>query len=303
MPSPEMQELISELRRRREARAGQEPPPIEEVRAAFAPAVRLHPIADDVEVTEVAEAGAGGVPGYWLSAPGADPDHVLLYVHGGAYSLGSLRSHGELAARLGRAAGMRVFFPEYRLAPEHPFPAAVDDVRATWGWLRDEQGLPAESIALAGDSAGGGLVLALLTALRDAGARLPSAAVLLSPFTDLTASGASITERVAEDPLFTPDMIRGMAPGYLAGADPRAPLASPVFAEPNGFPPLLVLVGSAELLLSDSERLAAAATHAGVDVTLHLGEGLPHVYPIMLGTPEAAEATEEIAGFLRAHRR
>jgi epsilon-lactone hydrolase len=131
----------------------------------------------DVRVTE---APAAGVPAYWLAPPGVAADRVLVYLHGGGYSLGSLRSHGELAARLGRAAGMRVLFPEYRLAPEHPFPAAADDVRTVWRWLRDEQGQPAESVALCGDSAGGGLAAGLLTALRDAGDDLPAAAALLS---------------------------------------------------------------------------------------------------------------------------
>jgi len=300
MPSPEMREVISELRQRQQARAGQAPPPLDQARAAFAPADRVHPLPGDVRVTEVT---AAGVPACWLSAPGVAPGRVLLFVHGGGYSLGSLRSHGELAARLGRAAGMRVLFPEYRLAPEHPFPAAAEDVRSVWRWLRDVQGLPAESIALCGDSAGGALILGLLTTLRDAGEDLPAAAALMSPHVDLTASGASIAERAADDPIFTPEMIRGIAATYLAGADPRSPLASPLFADLKGLPPLLVLAGTAELLLSDSQRLAAAAADAGADVTLQVGEGLPHAYPIMLGTPEAAAATEQIAAFLRAHVR
>jgi monoterpene epsilon-lactone hydrolase len=292
-----MRELISQLRQRQQARAGQAPPPLEEIRANFAPGGRLNPMPDDVDLAEVT---AAGVPAYWLSAPGVDPDRVLLYVHGGAYSLGSIRSHGELAARLGRAAGMRVLLPEYRLAPEHPFPAAAEDVLAVWRWLRDEQGQAAESIVLCGDSAGGALVMGLLTTVRDAGEELPAAAALLSPVSDLTTSGASMTERADEDPIFTPEMIRGVAAAYLAGADPRTPLASPLFAQLKGLPPLMVQVGTAELLLSDAERLAAAAIDAGVDVTLQIGEGLPHVYPIMLGTPEAATATEQIGQFLSA---
>jgi len=156
---------------------------------------------------------------------------------------------------------------------------------------------------VAGDSAGGGLAVALLVALRDAGEELPAAAVLMSPTVDLTSSGASMSERVDEDPISTPAVLRQFASDYLAGADPRTPLASPLFASLAGLPPLLVLVGTADLLLSDSERLAAAADQAGVDVTLGIGEGLPHVYPLMLGTPEAAEATEEIGKFLRARVR
>ena len=296
MPSHAMQNVIDGLRQQRTAGAGHAPPTLAERRATFAPGGEPHPVPADVLVTEVT---AGGVPAHWLEAPGTQTDRVLIFLHGGGFEFGSVRSDGELASRLGRAGGMRVLFPEYRLAPEHHFPAAIDDVIATWRWLRTDQRLPARSIAVAGDSAGGGLAVGLLVALRDAGEELPAAAVLMSPTVDLTGSGASMTERVDQDPLSTPDMLRQFAADYLAGADPRTPLASPLFASLAGLPPLLVLVGTADLLLSDSERLAAAADQAGVDVTLEIGEGLPHVYPLMLGTPEAAEATDEIGKFLR----
>ena len=296
MPSPAMQDVIDAIRKQQRAAAGA-PPPLEERRATFAPAGRVHPIPDDVVVTEVT---AGGVPAHWLAAPGAAPGRVLLFLHGGGFQFGSLRSDGELAARLGRASGMRVLFPEYRLAPEHRFPAAIDDVRAVWRWLRTDQGLSAESVAVAGDSAGGGLAVSLLVATRDAGQRRPAAAVLMSPTVDLTSSGASMTERVEQDPFSTPALLRQLAADYLGGADPKTPLASPLFASLAGLPPLLILVGTADLLLSDSERLAAAAASAGAGVILAVGEGLPHVYPIMLGTPEAAAATERIGTFLRA---
>jgi monoterpene epsilon-lactone hydrolase len=295
MPSPAMRDVIDSIRKQQQASAGQAPPTLAERRAAFAPAGRLHPIPADVQVTGVT---AAGVPAHWLAAPGADPGRVLLFLHGGGFQFGSLASDGELAARLGRAAGMRVLFPEYRLAPEHPFPAAIDDVRAVWRWLRAGQGLAATALAVAGDSAGGGLAVSLLVALRDAREAMPAAAVLLSPTVDLTSSGASMTERADQDPFSTPEMLRQFAAGYLAGADPRAPLASPLFAPLAGLPPLLILAGTADLLLSDSQRLAAAAADAGVDVTLEVGEGLPHVYPIMAGTPEAAAATGQIGQFL-----
>ena len=300
MPSQAMQDLIDAFRDQQKASASQAPPTLEERRAAFAPAGRLHPVPDDVLVREVT---AGGVPAHWLAAPGTDPGRVLLFLHGGGFEFGSLRSDGELAARLGRASGMRVLFPEYRLAPEHPFPAAIDDVLAAWRWLRTDQDLSARSVAVAGDSAGGGLAVALLVALRDAGEALPAAAVLMSPTVDLTSSGASMTERADQDPISTPAMLRQFASDYLAGADPKTPLASPLFAALSGLPPLLVQVGTADLLLSDSERLATAAAKAGVEVILEVGEGLPHVYPIMLGTPEAAEATEQIGKFLQARVR
>src|SRR3954451_71708 len=296
MPSVAMQDMMAALRDRQKAGASRPPATVGDARATFAPAGPVHPVPDDVLVSEVS---ADGVPAHWLAAPGTDVDRGLLFLHGGGYELGSLRSDGELAARLGRASGMRVLFPEYRLAPEHPFPAAIDDVRAVWRWLRTDQQLSARSLALAGDSAGGGLAVALLVATRDAGDALPAAAVLMSPTVDLTSSGASMTDRADEDPISTPALLRQLASDYLAGADPRAPLASPLFASLAGLPPLLVQVGTADLLLSDSERLAEAAVSAGVEVVLEVGEGLPHVYQLALGTPEAAEATERIGKFLR----
>jgi epsilon-lactone hydrolase len=291
-----MQDVIDGLRDQQKAAAGQAPPTLEQSRATFAPAGRLYPVPDDVQVSDVI---AGGVPAHWLAAPGADAGRVMLFLHGGGYELGSLRSDGELAARLGRASGMRVLFPEYRLAPEHRFPAAIDDVQAAWRWLRTDQGLSATSLAVVGGSAGGGLAAALLVAVRDAGEALPATGVLMSPTVDLTSSGASMTERVDQDPFSTPDMLHQFAADYLAGADPKNPLASPLFASLAGLPPLLIQVGTSDLLLSDAERLAAAAAKAGVDVTLEIGEGLPHVYQILLGTPEAAQATERIGKFLR----
>jgi epsilon-lactone hydrolase len=271
MPSRAMQEAIEAFRDQQRAGASQALPTLEERRAAFSPAGRLHPVPNDVVVREV---NAGGVRAHWLAAPGADTGRVLIFMHGGGYELGSLRSDGELAARLGRACGMRVLFPEYRLAPEHPFPAAIDDVLAAWHWLRTDQDLDATSIAVAGDSAGGGLTIAMLVAARDAGEALPAAGVLMSPTVDLTGSGASMIERSDQDPISTPAMLRKFASDYLDGADPRTPLASPLFASLSGLPPLLVQVGTADLLLSDSERLASAAAEAGVSVNLEIAEGL-----------------------------
>src|SRR5690348_6966480 len=188
------------------------------------PAGRLHPVPDDVMVTEVT---AGGVPAHWLATPGADTGRVLMFLHGGGFQMGSLRSDGELAARLGRAAGMRVLFLEYRLAPEDPFPAAIDDALTAWHWLRTSQDLSAASIAVAGDSAGGGLAAALLVAVRDAGQPLPAAAVLMSPTVDLTSSGASMTQRADQDPASTPALLFQPAPDYMAGANPSTTRPAP----------------------------------------------------------------------------
>jgi epsilon-lactone hydrolase len=291
-----MREKIASLRELRAAAAGEPVPTLEQNRARFDSRGDLYPLPGDVQVTET---DAGGVPARWVTAPGAGAGRVLLYLHGGGYQIGSFRSHAELAARLGRASGMRVLFPEYRLAPEHPFPAALEDALAAWRWLRTAQVPGPSALAVAGDSAGGGLAVAMMAALRDGGEDLPAAAVLISPWTDLSGSGASMTERIDDDPILTPGTLSDLAAAYLAGADPCTPLASPLFARLDGLPPLLIQAGTAELLLSDSEELAKAAGAAGVDVTLHAADGLPHVYPAMLGTPEAAAATGQAGAFLR----
>jgi len=296
MPSRQMQEKIRAMLAMRAAAASLPAPTVAQDRASFDSRADLYPLPGDTVVTE---ADAAGVPARWIAFPGADSVRVLLYLHGGGYQIGSFLSHAELAARLGRASGQRVLLPEYRLAPEHPFPAAIDDVLAVWRWLRGAAGLDASAITVAGDSAGGALAVAMMTALRDSGEDLPAAGVLMSPWADLSSSGASMTERVDEDPVLTPDEVRSFASTYLAGADPRTPLASPLFARLDGLPPLLIQVGTAELLLSDSEELAKSAAAAGVDVTLAVREGLPHVYPGMVGTPEAAEATDQAGAFLR----
>jgi monoterpene epsilon-lactone hydrolase len=298
MPSREMQEMIARLTTRRSHRAPA-PPSLDELRASFTlTGLPPYPLPDDVVVSEIPTAS---LPAFWLDTPGTSADRVLLFVHGGGFALGSLHSHGELATRVGRAGRARVLFPEYRLAPEHPYPAAVDDVREMWRWLREDQAVPAKAIALIGDSAGANLLLGLLIALREEEEELPAAAVFLSPVLDLAASGASMIDKEGEDPIFTPAMIRGIFAGYLAGADPRSPSASPLFTSPAGLPPILLQVGSAELVLSDSERFAAEAAAANAPVTLEVGEGLPHVYQAMRDTPEAVTAIDQIGEFLRDH--
>lgn len=296
MPSSQMQAVIDALWQRKAARASGPPRTLAVVRETLAPAGQRHEMPSDIAVQQVE---AGGVPGYWLTAPNADPDRVLLYLHGGGYSAGSFASHAPLAAHLGRATGRRVLFPEYRLAPEHRFPAAVDDTRAVWRWLTTDGGVDAASVIVAGDSAGGGLALGLLHRLRDDDEDVPAGGVLISPFLDCTASGASLQDRADQDPIFTPDLIRGMGPVYLGDADPRDPAASPLFASQAGLPPLMIQVGGAEVLLSDSERLAQVATDAGVGVTLNVAEGLPHVYHNALDTPEATAGIGQIAAFTR----
>jgi epsilon-lactone hydrolase len=291
--SEQLQSAFDEYWRRKPLRAS-DTRTLDEVREQFTPAHRLFPVPDDVDVSTV---DAGGVPATWFRPPGAD-DVVLLYLHGGGFSVGSAHGYGELTARLARATGARAVFPEYRLLPEHPYPAAVDDVRAVWAWLR-EQGLDAGRIVVAGDSAGGALAVALVVALRDAGQELPAGVVLFSPMLDLTASGESVDAREDRDPIFTAEDIRSVGRAYAGDADPRDPRVSPLFADLRGLPPLLVQVGTEETLFSDSERLVAAARAAGLDAALDVGHGMFHVYQSIADAPEAVDATDRAGGFLR----
>ncbi len=243
---------------------------------------------------------AGGVEAEWITAPGASADRVLLYLHGGGYALGSVRSHWDLIARLSAAGGCRGLGLDYRLSPEHPFPAPVEDATAAYRWLL-EQGIRPSNIAVAGDSAGAGLTAATLVALRDAGTELPAAGVMISPWVDLEAEGESMQTRAELDPMVQRPLILGMAETYLAGADPRAPLAAPLHAKLEGLPPLLIHVGDHETLLDDATRFAARARAAGVDTTLEPWDEMFHVFQLFTELPEAAKAVEAIGSFLRKH--
>ena len=250
--------------------------------------------------TKVDPVEAGAVPAEWVSAPDAEAHPVVLYLHGGAYVSGSLQTHRNLAARLSAATGGFVLVIDYRLAPEHPFPAAVDDAVDAYRWLL-QNGTDPTRLVVAGDSAGGGLTLALLLALRDAGEPLPAAAVCISAWTDMECAGESMTTRAAEDPMLSRERLSPMAPLYLGGADPRTPLASPVHADLGGLPPLLLHVGSAETLLDDSTRLARRAEAAGVDVTLEVWEDMIHVWHAFELLPEAGQAMARIGEFVTKH--
>jgi epsilon-lactone hydrolase len=267
---------------------------LEEVRERYAPGGRVFPVPDDVDVAAI---DACGVPVTWFAPPGGG-DVVLLYLHGGGFSVGSARAYGELTARLARAAGARTVVPEYRLVPEHRYPAAVDDIAAVWSWLR-ESGLNAGRIVVAGDSAGGALAMALVVGLRDAGQDLPAGLALFSPVVDMTASGESVVGREDRDPLFTANAVRATGPAYAPNADLSDPRISPLFADLRGLPPLLVQVGTEETLFSDSERLVEAAQAAGVDATLDVAPGMFHVYQAVGDAPEAIDATDRAGAFLR----
>ncbi len=242
---------------------------------------------------------AGGVRGEWVIAPGADPGRVMLYLHGGGYTLGSINTHRDLASRLSRAAAARVLVIDYRLAPEHPHPAAVDDATAAYRWLL-ANGIQPSRLVVAGDSAGGGLTVATLVALRDAGVPLPAAGVCLSPWVDLEGIGESMTTKAAVDSMVQRDGLLKMAAAYLAGQDPRMPLAAPLYANLSGLPPLLIQVGTAETLLDDSTRLAERARKAGVDVTLEPWEDMIHVFQVFaMLLPEARQAIERIGEYVQ----
>jgi acetyl esterase/lipase len=223
----------------------------------------------------------------------------LLFLHGGGFSSGSCVTHRELAARLSLASGARALVLDYRLAPEHPFPAAVEDAATGYEWLL-AQGIKAGQIAVGGDSAGGALALAALLLLRERGIALPAATVLFSPWLDLAVSGPTITSRAALDPLTSGEDLRAAAALYLAGADPATPLASPLFGDLRGLPPTLVQAGDHEVLLSDATRLAERAEAAGVALTLDVWDEMWHVWHAWAGIlPEGQQAIDRAGQFIR----
>jgi monoterpene epsilon-lactone hydrolase len=271
-------------------------PSVAEQRQAMEAMTRMFPVAADVRCERV---DASGVPAEWISAPGAAADRAILYLHGGGYVLGSIDTHRDLVSRISRASGARGLAIDYRLAPENPHPAAVEDATTAYRWLLDQDLDPA-SVVVAGDSAGGGLTVATLVALRDAGDPLPAAGVCLSPWVDLEAVGESMTTRADEDPMVQREALIETAKHYLGGADARTPLAAPLYADLAGLPPLLIQVGTAETLLDDSTRLSERAKAAGVYVELERWEDMIHVFQAfgeML--PEAQQAIGRIGEFIR----
>ncbi len=291
MASPQLQQVIEAIKSLAGMASGSS---IEELRATNEQMAR----AAEPDITSQPVV-ANGVNAAWISAPGAAADRAVLYLHGGGYIMGSLNTHRDMMGRISRAAQARVLGLDYRLAPEHPFPAAVDDTVAGYRFLLD-QGLPPSRLAVAGDSAGGALTLAALIAGRDAGLPMPAAAVCLSPFLDLEGTGESIKTRADVDPIATPEVIDVWAKAYLAGADPRTPLANPLFADLHGLPPLLIQVGDHEVLLDDSTRLAERAQAAGVNAELEVWPEMIHrwhSYAAVL--PEGQQAIDGIGTFLR----
>ncbi len=297
MASPQLQELIDQMR---------SAPPIDptltpqQQRANYE--TITYPMPDNTTVTPV---DAGGVPGEWVVAQGADPARRLLHLHGGGYVIGSVNSHRDLAAALSHASGCAALILDYRLAPEHPYPAALDDALAAYRWMRangPNGAATADATFIAGDSAGGGLTLATMLAARDAGDPLPDAAVTISAWTDLTQSGDSIIGRAEADPRVTVASLDKFANCYLNGADAKTPLASPLSADLAGLPPLLIQVGDAEILLDDSTVFADKAKAAGVDVTLEVWPEMFHVWHHQWAVlPEAQQAVDRIGEYLKTH--
>lgn len=244
-------------------------------------------------------ADVNGVPGEWITPPRLDGGRTILYLHGGYYLLGSIRSHRTLAGNIAAAARARALIIDYRLAPEHPFPAARDDALTAYHWIlaRDARH---DQVTLVGDSAGGGLALEVLLSLRELGEPLPAAAVCMSPATDLTLCGESWRTNAKKDAVLSRHIAEQAQLMYLPGIDPCDPLASPLFADLHDLPPLLIQVGSDELLLSDSTSFAEYARRAGVDVTLEVWPGMQHIWQYAAGfVPEARQAIDRIGEFIR----
>jgi monoterpene epsilon-lactone hydrolase len=292
--SPEQRDALDQLLREAPLDLGGD---VTEQRAIFEETMAATPVPADVTAT----AGTlGAVPVVTVDVTGTDSGAVILYLHGGAYAIGTAAASVGLASDLARRAGTRLVSVDYGLAPEHPYPAAVDAAVAAYRGLLDS-GLSPSSVAIAGESAGAGLVAATLVALKQAGLALPTSAVLMSPWADLTLSGDSITGKAAVDPALTPAGLQRRAGDYVGGGDLADELVSPLFVDLTGLPPLLVQAGSHEILLDDACRLAARAAAADVAVTLEITPGVPHVSPGFAAMlDEGAAALTSAGEFVRA---
>jgi epsilon-lactone hydrolase len=280
---------------------GSKPRPVgwAERRARIEDVGAVWPVADDVTLTPV---DAGGVPGEWSSVPGSVASRVLLFFHGGGYCSGSIRSHRRMITEAGRAAAIRTLAVAFRLSPEHPFPAALDDALAAWRFLRG-RGIAARHIAVGGDSAGGGLTAALINHLRSAGEEQPGCAWLVSPWMDLTLSGSTLATKDSVDPLIHKAYLEELAAAYVpSGIDRKDPRVSPLYSDLAGFPPVLIQVGSAETLLADATRFAEAAGSADVAVTLEIWPHMIHAWALWNAhLQEGRRALGTAGAFIRNH--
>ena len=245
------------------------------------------------------EVDAGGVPAMWVTPEGAPSDKAIMYLHGGGYVIGTMHSHAKMVGHIAKAAGVRALNVDYRLAPEYPHPAAVEDAVTAYRWLLD-QGISNDRIVISGDSAGGGLTVATLLAIRDQGLPRPAAGVPLSPWIDLEGTGESMTSKAHLDLIVDSAGLKLMADMFLNGQSARDPLAAPLYADYVGVAPLYIQVGDEETLLDDSSRLAEQATAAGVDVRIDVFPEMQHVFQMAAGNvPEADEAIERIGAYVR----
>jgi epsilon-lactone hydrolase len=271
---------------------------VQEQRRQLRELLSAQPLPADVTVTKAA---LGGVPVAEITVDGVEPRHVVLYFHGGVYVMGDAFLAADLASQVGRRTAARVLSVDYRLGPEHPYPAAVDDALAAYQALLDNGTAPSD-IVLAGESAGGGLAVATLVSARDHGLPQPAAAYLMSPYADLTLAGTTMQTKREADPLLSPDALQARVPDYTAGQDAALGLISPIFADLSGLSPLIIQGGTHEVLLDDAVRLARQAATADVEVTLDITPGVPHVfqayYPIL---DEAAAALDRAGQLLSAH--
>ena len=256
-----------------------------------------------VDTRMVSDVNSGAVKGEWIQST-SDPQQTVYYLHGGGYVACSPKTHRPFTSSLSRAANARVFALDYRLAPEHRFPAPVEDAVAGYHWLLDQDVDPQE-IVIGGDSAGGGLTIATLVSLRDAGLPLPRAAFVISPWTDMSCAGKSLDTNNECDPMFFAAGVRWMAPVYVGAASPCDPLASPIYADLSNLPPLLIHVSDTEVLLDDSVRLAERAKQFGVNVDLRIWKDLPHAWPVFVSfkLPESFRALGEIVEFIQNNSR
>lgn len=247
------------------------------------------------------KASLGGVPGEWQIPKTSESGKVLLYLHGGGYALGSPASHRNMVGMIADSAHSRAFIADYRLGPEHPFPAAVEDGVAAYKGLLDEGNEPGK-IFIAGDSAGGGLTVATLVSAREQGLPVPAAGICISPWADLTLSSDSMTSKAEADPMLKPETLGWMGGLYLNGQDAKAPLVSPIFADLKDLPPLLIQVGSEEILYDDAVTLDKVAREAGVETELEVWDGMMHVWHLMAGVlPEGKQAINRIGTFVAGH--
>lgn len=298
MPSQEFLTLAATIRERTDSTPVDIP--VEIARQGMDMVAGFFPSAENCQFDPV---DVEGIAGEWVLAPDVSAHATVLYLHGGGYSVGSIISHRGMASYLSGASSARFLLIDYRLAPEHPHPAAVEDAVAAYRWLID-RGTRPENMALGGDSAGGGLAIATLVAARDAGLPMPSCAFVLSPWVDMEGIGESYTTKAEVDPMLKREGSKLAAERYLAGIDARTPLASPIYADLSGLPPLLIHVGEAEILLDDSNMLAQRARAAGVEVILETWPDMIHVWHYFASmVPESREAIEVVGRFLKKRLR